>query len=313
MMPKMIKRIRALLKRWDNDEIEILGKINDEPTGQPHIITEQDKEKWNRDTVEGVEKLEYRAFDRLYPILAVVLGVAITVVLLITVANLPEFGSPDAPTNNEVAERYLAKGIEETGAVNAVAGMIINYRGFDTLGESHVLFVAVCVVMAVMMGVTAGKQRKQEMREEKKEEMLFDLTKDPILNVAVRILVPIILLFGVYIMFNGHLSPGGGFSGGSVVGAGLILHSIGLGFHETERFFNDTVYKIIKVFALVLYSVIMVWFFYTGANGLNDHIPLGTPGNIFSSGIILPINIAVGFEVACTMYGLYSLFKRGRI
>ena len=54
-------------------------------------------------------------------------------------------------------------------------------------------------------------------------------------------------------------------------------------------------------------------FFFTGANGLNNHIPKGTPGAILSGGLILPLDIAVGIVVCCAMFGFYSLFKRGSI
>lgn len=60
---------------------------------------------------------------------------------------LPPFGAADNPYNNEVSERYIEKGIEETGAVNFVTGMILDYRAFDTFGESTVLFVAACSVI----------------------------------------------------------------------------------------------------------------------------------------------------------------------
>lgn len=63
-------------------------------------------------------------------------------IFLLTAAALPRFGDPEAPTMNEVARRYLEDGVEETGAVNAVAGMILEYRAFDTFGESAVLFAA---------------------------------------------------------------------------------------------------------------------------------------------------------------------------
>ena len=53
------------------------------------------------------------------------------------------------------------------------------------------------------------------------------------------------------------------------------------------------------------------YYFYMGAHGLDNHIPLGTPGNIISSGLILFINIFVGTEVACTMYAFYALFRKG--
>ena len=83
------------------------------------------------------------------------------------------------------------------------------------------------------------------------------------------------------------------------------------GFQKTQRFFNEKTYKIVKVSALTLYGILMIYYFYTGANGIDNHIPLGNPGSILSSGMILPINIFVGSEVACTMYAFYALFRRG--
>ncbi len=70
--------------------------------------------------------------------------------LSFTVAEMPAFGSPDNPTFNEVPRRYLEKGVEETGAVNIVSSVIIDYRAFDTLGEATVLFVAIAAVAATL-------------------------------------------------------------------------------------------------------------------------------------------------------------------
>ena len=55
------------------------------------------------------------------------------------------------------------------------------------------------------------------------------------------------------------------------------------------------------------------WSFFSGANGLPSGISLGVPGAILSGGLILPLNIAVGFVVCCTMYALFSLFQRGEV
>ena len=86
-------------------------------------------------------------FDRFYKVAAIVLGAAIIVALVVMVSNLPEFGNAANPYNNEVSERYLEKALEETGAVNAVTGMILDYRAFDTFGESCVLFIAAACVL----------------------------------------------------------------------------------------------------------------------------------------------------------------------
>jgi len=67
-----------------------------------------------------------------------------------TVAEMPLFGSIDSPAFNEVPSRYLESGVAETGAVNIVSSVILDYRAFDTLGEATVLFVAIAAVIATL-------------------------------------------------------------------------------------------------------------------------------------------------------------------
>lgn len=250
---------------------------------------------------------EMRAFRKLYKLASVVLCASIIVILLLTVANLPRFGDPNAPANNEVAARYIEAGLQETGTVNIVTGMILNYRGFDTLGETTVLFVATCCVMILL--VTDEKESERMDRIDESLEPHDDL----ILKQTARLLFPLILLFGVYILMNGHLSPGGGFSGGAIIGAGLILYLNAFGIEKTRRFFNEHVYEIVKISALLIYAFTIAYHVFTGANGLVNLIPLGTPGAILSSGMIFWINLCVGFEVACTMYAFFALFRRGNM
>ena len=118
-------------------------------------------------------------------------------------------------------------------------------------------------------------------------------------------------MFGIYILLNGHLSPGGGFSGGAIMGAGLILHVNAYGYKKTQRFFNEKTYKKVTVGALSFYCLAKSYSFFTGANHIPSGIPLGNAGDIISSGLILPLNICVGLVVACTMYAFYTLFKKG--
>jgi len=111
----------------------------------------------------------------------------------------------------------------------------------------------------------------------------------------------------------GHVSPGGGFAGGSIIGTGLSLYCIAYGFDVTDRFLNRRVFLGVLISALCFYLLAKGWSFVMSANGLKTGIPLGTPGNLFSAGLILPLNIAVGAVVSMTIYGLFSAFKRGRI
>lgn len=249
---------------------------------------------------------EIRWLGKFYKIMSVLFCITLMVILLITVSYLPRTGSAANPHNNEVSQRYVEQAIQETGAVNTVTGMILQYRGFDTFGETHVLFIATICVMILLMVDDEKLKAASEVDDRK-----YEPKNDAILQKAAFLLVPVVIMFGFYVIVNGHLSPGGGFSGGAMIGAGLILYVSAFGFAKTQKFFNEKVYKCVKVGALVCYAIVMSYYFFTGGNGINSIIPLGTAGDILSAGMILPINVFVGFEVACTMYAFYALFRRG--
>ena len=204
---------------------------------------------------------------------------------------------------------YVTHTLEETGAVNIVTGIILDYRGFDTLGESHVLFVAVSSVLLLLS--IRGEKDEQERLLESDREQRTEPDHDLVLQGGARLLLPLVLIFGIYIILNGHLSPGGGFSGGAVLGAGLILYQNAFGYDRIGKFFTYRTFRAVSVSALLFYALAKGYHFLTGANHIPGGIPEGTAGAILSGGLLLPLNIAVGCVVTCTMYALYTMFRRG--
>lgn len=287
---------------------EVEMKAQRETVIPEETITERMREsEMIRDRIyDGEQNKASRIFHRIYVAVAIFFCIALVGVLLLTVSCLPPNGSADNPVNNVVSERYIESGLQETGALNIVSGMILTYRAFDTFGETNVLFIATCCVMILLMLDDAILKKQAVMNDRR-----YEPKNDTILQGVAFVLCPVIFIFGIYIILNGHLSPGGGFSGGAVMGSGLILYVAAFGFQKTQRFFDEHVYKIAKITALCMYGLIGTYFYMMGANGIDDHIPLGIPGHILSSGIILPINVCVGLEVACTMYAFYALFRRG--
>ena len=261
--------------------------------------------KWT--TTRGAHVLEV-----IYRVLAALICAGIIGFLLRTVVALPPFGEADNPYNNEVSRRYLEDGTRETGAVNMVTGMILDYRAFDTFGESTVLFTAACSVL-LLLKLGDSKKPTPAMLEAEYDDRLHEPKNDQILQLAAKILVPVLLLFGFYIILNGHLSPGGGFSGGAVMGAGLILYLNAFGFQKAERFFTFKTFRWITFLSLMTYAGLKSYSFYTGANHLESGVGAGTIGAIFSAGFILPLNLCVGLIVMCTMYAFYTLFRKGGI
>ncbi len=244
-----------------------------------------------------------------YAALAAVICLAVIAVLLTTVSNLPPFGHGENPIHNEVSARYIEQGPAETGALNFVAGMILDYRAFDTLGESHVLFIACCAVLILLRLPETGDLRERMMAEA--NDRVWEPKHDIILQRGAGFLVPVILLFGVYVLLNGHLGPGGGFSGGAAIGAGLILYLNAYGFAAAERFLTIRSFRIATACALGFYALSKAWSFFCGANGLESGIGPGTAGALFSAGLIPFLNVAVGLVVAFVLYAFYTLFRKG--
>ena len=238
-----------------------------------------------------------RLLVRLYRVLTVgVTGVMAAALVLVSLA-LPAFGDPEAPAVNEVSGRYVERGVEETGATNVVSGLILDYRAFDTLGE-NILLCAACISVMVLLPRPARAEREYPV--------------DPILRRTGKAILPAILMLGIYVVFSGHISPGGGFPGGTLLGCGLILCSLVLGREQMARLLPPRRLGQCSAVCLLAYGGLKGYLFFSGANQSGWTVPKGTPGSIFSGGLILPLNICVALIVACAIYAFYELFSQGR-
>lgn len=264
----------------------------------------KDQEKLFADIYDREHNWVYKGFLRFYKVAAVVSCIALIIVLVVTVSYLPPVGNPNNPAHNEVVEKYIEDGMQDTGAVNIVAGMILDYRAFDTFGEANVLFMATVVVMLLM-------RDDKKVKGVDSADMNYEPRFDKILQQVTYVLFPLIMIFGIYVVLNGHISPGGGFSGGAIMGAGLILYLNAYGIEKMTRFFTEKTHKYVCFGALSFYCLAKSYSFFTGANHLESIISTGVPGKIISAGLILPLNICVGLVVACTMYSFYTLFRKG--
>lgn len=299
------------IKQWMKGDVDLYVGLLEMKRQEELGVNEKLKQKHKKDQEKLFQNIYdkerngvYKAFLRFYKLAAVVCCLALIVMLVVTVSYLPPVGNPDNPAHNEVVEKYVEDGMQDTGAVNIVAGMILDYRAFDTFGESNVLFMATVVVMLLMRD---DKRKKGADSADMQYEQRFDT----ILQQVTFVLFPLIMIFGIYVVVNGHLSPGGGFSGGAIMGAGLILYLNAFGIEKMRRFFTENTHKYICFAALSFYCLAKSYSFFTGANHLESIISTGVPGMIISAGLIFPLNICVGLVVACTMYSFYTLFRKG--
>ena len=308
------KTVSWRLRQWlDGDQDLLLGNVEMQPQ-KPFEEDEavkaehaEEKKRILKRVYDMSSNRQVRFFTKLYRVSSALFCVLLLTMLLMAISQLPTIGEAQRPVNNEVSRRYIENGLQETGSVNIVTGMILDYRAFDTLGESHVLFIATCTVLILLR---IDKNKKKEL-EDLENDSIYEPENDAILQTVAKVLVPTIVIFGIYVILCGHLGPGGGFSGGAIIGAGLILYLNAFGFKKTERFFTAKTYKRLSFCALACYSLSKCYSFYTGANHIESVIPLGTPGAILSSGLILILNICVGIVVAGTMYTFFVMFRKG--
>lgn len=84
------------------------------------------------------------------PFMALALSIGVGALLAYGVLGLPEFSDPQAPIHTHVVPRYLNDGPRETGVPNVVTAVLASYRGYDTLGETVVVFTAGAGVIALL-------------------------------------------------------------------------------------------------------------------------------------------------------------------
>lgn len=195
---------------------------------------------------------------------------------------------PFGHNQSEVRRYYIDNGVKETGATNIVTSVVVNYRGFDTLGEVTVLFLAAIGLSAVLH--REGKRQKKKGRK-----------SSLILYTGCRFLFPLTLLFGMYIFIHGHLTPGGGFQGGAIIASGFLLTMLGCWKWEG---INKTSFKITESIAGLIFVVVGLLGLLYGGYFLVNYLPKGLPNELFSGGIIPIIYIAIGFKVGAELTGV---------
>ncbi|RKY78768.1 cation:proton antiporter [candidate division KSB1 bacterium] len=183
-----------------------------------------------------------------------------------------------------------SKNLEE-GSANEVTSIVVNYRGFDTLGEVTVLFISIIGLTLLMRGINNKKIREPSL----------------ILKTGTTFLSPLIVLFGIYVFVHGHLTPGGGFPGGAIIASGILLLIIGL-----ESFqFNSVLSKSIESLAGLAFVGIALAGLFVKKSFLANFMPTGTVGYLYSAGMVALIYIVVGLKVGAELASGIAKLKEG--
>ena len=134
-----------------------------------------------------------------------------------------------------------------------------------------------------------------------------------ILRALSKLLIPLIMLFALYVQFHGDYGPGGGFQAGVIFGAGIILYTLMAGLDQARRVFPPRVLEIFVAFGLLLYGSVGVTANVEGGNFLDYAVLAHEPIHGQHLGILL-VELGVGITVAAVMATIFFAFAgRGRI
>ncbi len=131
---------------------------------------------------------------------------------------------------------------------------------------------------------------------------------DQIVRVVSRIIIPFIQVYGVFVVMHGHLSPGGGFPGGAILGASIILYTLAYGAEAGSQMISHSTSKWLESGAILLFVAVGLVGIAAGQSFLTNQaagFSMGELGNILSAGFIPIITIAIGVKVASTMITLF--------
>lgn len=220
------------------------------------------------------------------------------IVLLLFILVTFAIASQDFETlyNSFGREYFQLNGLAETGSRNLVTAIYLDYRLFDSLFEAGILLIAVAGIIWIS---------KHDLSE-KNVEFMIDRFKTPDLFITFsRIVYPLMLVFGFYVIVNGHLSPGGGFQGGAIVATGILI----LYYINSDR--ETNIKQIVTIEKLIYFLIIIVALIslFTRGEMFTNFAPI-TSGQELQTVFLILMNILIGFKVALGLWTIFTAFLR---
>ena len=243
--------------------------------------------------------------------------------------DFPPWGDPHAPASSHVSPYYIEHSMEDTSVPNIVTAVLADYRGFDTMFETIVIFTAgiACILILrrfkfiehgqtrlyrhIPTGITLRIKKGGRYPEESDDFERIDsvwIPYDLIVKTTCRMIMPFIQIFGLYVIAHGHHSPGGGFQGGVILGASIILFAIAFDLRSALKRMSERTTALLCALGVFLYAGTGIFSLLYNKSYL-DYSALAKimgsdPVSARSHGILL-VEIGVGIAVMAVMVVLY--------
>ena len=232
--------------------------------------------------------------------------------LYVGVSDLPEWGDASSPVNTMVSPYFIKYAYSDTKVPNLVTAVLADYRAFDTMFETVVVFIAT-------LGIIMLFRRESNQVEDglTTNHAVHNSEVPMVMRLASQYMTPFIQLFGLYVVAHGHYSPGGGFQGGVILGASLILMAIANGTSFVESYFSVSAMMRLSILGVIIFAVwglvpVLLGQSFLDYSAWSQWLPID-PVMIRSHSMLI-VEIGVALTVMCGMYGIYvSMVSDGRL
>lgn len=240
-----------------------------------------------------------------FKLLGLLVSSTLGCILFFAANDFPSWADPNSPASIHVSPYYITKTIEDTSVPNIVTSVLADYRGFDTMFETAVVFVAGIAVFLILRSY-----RKEDHTCELDNLCPESAKQSSIVKTISRIMVPFMQLFALYVVAHGHHSPGGGFQGGVILGASFILLGVSYDLGTILERMSEKWNLLLANLGISIYAGIGVICLFLGANFL-DYSIYGTAITGISeiearSHGMLGVEIGVAFTVMAIMVAIYA-------
>ncbi|MDP9021532.1 MAG: sodium:proton antiporter [Actinomycetota bacterium] len=203
-----------------------------------------------------------------------------------------------------VSNYYLDVGVRDRNSFNLVSAVIFDYRGLDTMGEQLILFASVTAVALLL----------RMQRTETDAPPLDALPGRDVpptsgaLQLAGTALAGIALLTSLYVILHAQFTPGGGFQSGVLTAGGVLALYLADEYDTFARLTSERVLEQIEAVSAGAYIVVGLVGLVVAGSFLTNIGPMGTLGELVSSGTIVGLNIIIWFEVTAGFLLIFSHF-----
>jgi multicomponent Na+:H+ antiporter subunit B len=229
-----------------------------------------------------------------------VAGAVVGVVLVVAYTGLPDFGD----YHGIYGTALNLVGVPERHATDLVTAVNFDYRAFDTMGEEFILFASV-MGLSVLLRERRGEHERAP--DSPGDDHHFPGSSAALSALGVALVGPLLVLGG-YIVTHGTLTPGGGFQGGVILAAALLMVLLAGEYVVMKLVAPHAMVEAGEAMGAAGYGMVGVAGVIFAGTFFKNFIALGTSGELLSAGTMPLSNVAVGLEVSGAFVLLWSEF-----